>query len=153
MDYPSVTGDDDWQVVKMSEINSASPLQTGVTNELAKERNRAAAERTLISWIQNCLALIGFGVAFDQIFVALQQDFPNGNQVITIQIAQIIGLTLIGLGIGLLIVAMVQYRIQVKSIEQDDYMSLPSLPLNTVVIAAVLLLGLISVAVIFLKVI
>ena len=35
----------------------------GSTNELAKERNRAAAERTMTTWIQNCLTLIGFGFA------------------------------------------------------------------------------------------
>jgi putative membrane protein len=44
----------------------------GTTNELAKERNRAAAERTMNSWIGNCLGLIGVGVAFDQINQSLR---------------------------------------------------------------------------------
>lgn len=39
---------------------SFSNKPTGDTNELAKERNRVAAERTLTSWIQNCLILITF---------------------------------------------------------------------------------------------
>ena len=32
-----------------------------LANELAKERNRAAAERTLMAWIRTALSLIGFG--------------------------------------------------------------------------------------------
>ncbi|WP_026736336.1 DUF202 domain-containing protein [Fischerella sp. PCC 9605] len=48
-----------------------SQKSTTASNELAKQRNRAAAERTLTSWIHNCLSVIGFGIAFDRIFNAL----------------------------------------------------------------------------------
>ena len=37
------------------------PATVNVANEFAKERNRAAAERTLMAWIRTALSLIGFG--------------------------------------------------------------------------------------------
>ncbi|MFM7169470.1 MAG: YidH family protein, partial [Cyanobium sp.] len=41
-----------------------------VTNELAKERNREAAERTLMAWIRTSLSLISFGFGVDKIIGA-----------------------------------------------------------------------------------
>ena len=38
-----------------------TPTPRNIANELAKERNREAAERTLMAWIRTALSLIGFG--------------------------------------------------------------------------------------------
>ena len=122
----------------------------GPTNELAKERNRAAAERTMTAWIQNCLTLIGFGFAIDQIFQALQQKFPDRNPSLTIQSTHHISLILIALGIGLLVIAMIQHYLEVQSIKRDDYFFSPSHSLNLVVVLAIITFGLISLLIIFL---
>ncbi|EAZ89278.1 YidH family protein [Crocosphaera chwakensis] len=122
----------------------------GPTNELAKERNRAAAERTITAWIQNCLTLVGFGFAIDQIFQALQQNFPDKNTSITIESAHSISLILIAIGIGLLIIAMIQHYFEVQSIKRDDYFFYPSHYLNIIVIFAIIAFGFVSLFIIFL---
>jgi putative membrane protein len=93
--------------------------------ELAKERNRLAAERTLASWIQNSLGLIGFGAAFQSISNALNQSFPENDPAINAQLAYAVGLSAIGLGIFLLIPVIIPYRNYIKSLEQDDFLNRP----------------------------
>ena len=46
---------------------------TNLTNELARQRNRDAAERTLMAWIRTALALISFGFGLDKIIAALDR--------------------------------------------------------------------------------
>ncbi|AFZ45015.1 protein of unknown function DUF202 [Halothece sp. PCC 7418] len=114
---------------------------SGTTNELAKERNRAAAERTINSWIGHSLALIGFGIAFEQITQSLRERFPEANPLITENVAHAIGLTFIGLDIILLIIALVQHRLEIKTIERADYVFLSISNLNWIVIVGIVLLG------------
>ena len=47
----------------------ASSSSGNIATELAKERNRAAADRTLNSWIRTSLALIGFGFGLSKILL------------------------------------------------------------------------------------
>lgn len=88
------------------------PPPTNDTTELARERNRAAAERTLLSWIQNCLSLIGVGIALDRVLAAVNRDFPQNNPLVNLRLAHAVSLGLIGLGLGLLGLAVVIYRQQ-----------------------------------------
>lgn len=114
----------------------------GTTNELAKERNRAASQRTLNAWIGNCLGLIGIGVAVEQIAESLQYRFP-ANDPAKIEItAKLIGLVLIGTSVGLLVLALIQHRLEVKTIEREDYVLSSVNTLNRVVVAAIVILGL-----------
>lgn len=120
------------------------------TTELAKERNREAAERTLTSWIQNCLALVGFGTAFDSIFNEINHSFPHNSSAINTQLAYIIGLSAIGWGIFLLILVLVGYRAELKSLEREDYLDRPPHFFNlSIIISAVILYGLLALVVVF----
>lgn len=121
---------------------------TNITNELAKQRNRAAAERTLLSWIQNCLSLIGFGIALDRIFNAVNQTFTGNNIRLNAQIAHLVGLSAIALGIFLLVLAMISYIKDVRSIEDSNYLYRPIHTSSVFVITAVILFGLITLIVI-----
>ncbi|KOP23066.1 hypothetical protein AMR41_28040 [Hapalosiphon sp. MRB220] len=127
-----------------------SQKPTNITNELAKERNRAAAERTLTSWIQNCLSLIGFGIAFDRIFNALNESIPKHNPHIAMQLTHIIGLSAIAFGIFLLVLAMIGYIIKVKSLEQGEYSYKSTYIINlSVFVVSVILFGLITLVAVF----
>ena len=48
-----------------------SAQMSNSTTELAKTRNRAAAERTTLAWIRTALALISFGFGLDIIIGAI----------------------------------------------------------------------------------
>ena len=55
-------------------------MTVNLTNELAKQRNRGAAERTLMAWIRTCLSLISFGFGLDKIVSAIRtQDGVVGH--------------------------------------------------------------------------
>jgi putative membrane protein len=58
----------------MTETNP-TPQVPNPGTELAKERNRAAEERTLMAWIRTSLSLIGFGVGVERIVAAIYQCF------------------------------------------------------------------------------
>jgi uncharacterized membrane protein YidH (DUF202 family) len=49
-------------------------VKTNLTNELAKERNRAAYDRTLMAWIRTAISLIGFGFAIAKSYEYVQMD-------------------------------------------------------------------------------
>ena len=120
---------------------------TSPLNELAKERTRAAAERTLSTWINNCLALIGVGVMLDQVYGDLEHLFPPKSLQRTAHLAHDIGLVFIGLGIGLLIIATAQHVLILKLLGQTTQIFHASefLRLNQIAVAAVVLFGLLSV--------
>jgi putative membrane protein len=60
---------------------SEQPPSVNITNELAKERNREAAERTLMAWIRTSLSLISFGFGVDKIIGAINRSrlVPTGR--------------------------------------------------------------------------
>jgi putative membrane protein len=117
------------------------PQLVNTTNELARERNRAAAERTLNAWTGICLSLIGFGVAFDQIGRSLRRQAT-----VTTATPALVGIGFVGVGVLLLGLALVQHRLALSAIEQQNYVLLPIQTLNrwamvTVVLAGVAGLG------------
>ncbi|PZV07218.1 MAG: hypothetical protein DCF32_07845 [Leptolyngbya sp.] len=121
---------------------SDAPLSPWVntTNELARERNRAAAERTLNAWTGICLSLIGFGVAFEQITRRLPR------QAVTVASradsnAALVGLGFVGLGLLLLGLALVQHRLTLRALEQPSDVLLSIKTLNRWAVVAIVLVG------------
>lgn len=121
----------------MAESMPQKPVNT--TNELAKERNRAAAERTINAWLGICLSLIGFGIAFDQIFRSLRQRFPEMNSTMTREAATLIGMGFIGVGLILLGIGLIQHRLAIKSIENSNYVMLSVRELNRIVVIGIVI--------------
>ncbi|MGB3200255.1 MAG: DUF202 domain-containing protein [Nodosilinea sp.] len=129
----------------MSETRPQKLFDT--TNELAKERNRGAAERTINSWIGHCINLIGFGFALEQISRRLRLRFPAGNPLFSEAATHLTSILFIILGLGLLGLALMQHRLAIAALEQEAYVLLSINTLNRIVVAAILLtasLGLVA---------
>ncbi|MDJ0571169.1 MAG: DUF202 domain-containing protein [Pleurocapsa sp. MO_192.B19] len=88
--------------------------------ELAKERNRAAAERTLMAWIRTCLSLISFGFGVDRIITALQKSLVYEN-IDPLHLTRILGLSFIGIGTCAIILAALEHRQELHHIQNDNY--------------------------------
>lgn len=124
---------------------------TNTTTELAKQRNRAAAERTLLAWIEPCLTLLGLGIAIDRIFAALLKVFPDGDRSMTEQVSHVLGLSIIALGLGILALAIWQYKISTRFIQREDYILMSSRPTILAATTAVVLFGIVSAIVVLFR--
>jgi putative membrane protein len=86
--------------------------------------------------------LIGFGIAFDQIFRSLRERFPDMNAAITRNTATLIGMGFIEVGLVLLGIALVQHRLAIKSIEHPNYVMLSVRAFNRLVVLGIIILSL-----------
>ena len=119
---------------------SENVKKTSTTNELARERNRAAADRTLMAWIRTALSLIAFGFSIGKIAEYLQRANPE-RVLDPIDSAWIFGEAFIALGIFGLIAAIVQHRRILKNIKQGEYVYTEPLPLTMITAIILLLIG------------
>ena len=117
---------------------------TSVSNELTKERNREAAERTLMAWLRTSISLIGFGFGIDQIVQALSQGplglRPNLNLAV-----RIVGISMIALGTFAMLAATKLHTDELAHIESEaSYTYRPRWSLGTFVGRLVALIGLVA---------
>ncbi len=127
-----------------------SRMQTNETTELAKQRNRLAVERTVASWIQHCIELIGFGVGFYAIFSRLDLALiEDANPIFIDVIVPLLGLTIVGSGILFLSIIIIVYRSKTKSWQQEDYFYRPpSLLISAILIGTVVFYTLIALTIV-----
>ncbi|MBF2085036.1 DUF202 domain-containing protein [Thermoleptolyngbya sp. C42_A2020_037] len=111
-----------------------------LTNELAKERNRAAAERTLLAWIRTSLSLIGFGFGIDQIVTAIQRT-RRLDDLETMYLARITGLAFIAVGLYAMLSATIEHRRELRRIQRDDYLYTPRRSNALAVAIALMVIG------------
>ena len=111
--------------------------------ELAKERNRAAAERTLMAWIRTCLSLIGFGFGVDRIITTLQKSAVANYFDNPILLTRILGLSFIGIGYGSNYFGSdLEHRRELHHIKQKNYRYKPRSSLAFMVAISISVTGL-----------
>lgn len=122
----------------MSNADQSPPLPNAGT-ELAKERNRAAEERTLMAWIRTALSLIGFGFGIERIVTVIEQSL--GGTVNPVRLSRILGLSFIALGTFAMLYAAIDHRQQLQRIQRNDLIYLSRHSPSLVVAYVLALLG------------
>jgi putative membrane protein len=113
-----------------------NPYPPNVQAQLARERNRIAADRTLLSFIRNSVLLIGIGIGIDQVIGKL---FPNA---LLLNIwFYIFDLTLVGLGVLNLLLAAWDYQGEINRLNQSEYYFTPRWSLSKVTGITLFFLG------------
>ncbi|MGO9581113.1 MAG: YidH family protein [Desulfobaccales bacterium] len=112
-----------------------------ISNELAKERTREAADRTLMAWIRTCLALIGFGFGIAKFRdVLVEAGYHRGPE--HIHSTLIFGLSFIALGIFALLAAVVQHWRILQQIKLGNFHYTGFRPVVMITALILLLIGL-----------
>ena len=117
-----------------------TPTARNVANELAKERNREAAERTLMAWIRTALSLIGFGFGIGKLAAYMDAaglhtrfDVPHSSL--------IFGASFIVVGILGLLAAIVQHARILKRLSRPDFAYNAMRPIAMTVATLLMLIG------------
>jgi putative membrane protein len=95
---------------------SQNPYPANSQEELARERNHAAADRSLLSFVRNSLTLMSTGVGLYYI----SQKIASSGVYIDHCLHALL-LALIGLGITSLIFAILDYRAELQRLRQAEY--------------------------------
>jgi putative membrane protein len=91
-----------------------------LANELARERNREAADRTLLAWIRTSLAMISLGFGIERLGQAALSLDGRGHGFSTLKTV-VFGSALIGLGVLATLAAIREHRWMLDAIRRDDY--------------------------------
>jgi len=120
-----------------------------VSTELARERNRAAADRTLLAWIRTSLSLIGFGFGIGKLYDYLQTAGLH-EALDPIHSTLVFGAGFIFLGILALFAAILQHGRILASIRQREFVYEPPWPLGLVTAVLLLIIGVFALIAVFL---
>jgi putative membrane protein len=127
--------------LKIMNDPDSNPPPPNIQAELARERNRAAAERTLMAWIRTSLSLIGFGFGIDRIVAAIH-GFDPAADINPVRLSRILGLAYIFLGIYAMVFATVEHLQQLRQIqEQGSYFYRPRRSLGLTVAVSMICIG------------
>jgi putative membrane protein len=89
-----------------------------ITDILALDRTRMAAERTLMAWVRTALSMVSFGFTIYKFLQVLQEQ--DKAHVLRPQTPRDVGLTLTGIGTFAVIIACVQHWKYIKKLRPDQ---------------------------------
>jgi putative membrane protein len=112
----------DWYSLDMNIDGPDNRTSTagGLSNELARERNREAADRTLLAWIRTSLAMISLGFGIERLGQAALSFDGRFSDLSSLK-TRAFGASLIVLGMAATIAGMWEHRHMLTAISRDDY--------------------------------
>ena len=87
---------------------------TKIEKEIAFDRDRFAADRTILAWIRTSISLIGFGFSIFKFFQLVKELHPLGAQTTIPSGTKNFGIALVALGVIFLILATFEYIAFIK---------------------------------------
>ena len=126
-------------------------VKANLTNELAKERNRAACDRTLMAWIRTAISLIGFGFAIAKSYEYIQMEEmeTTGRFIDQIHAPLWFGMSFIVLGMVCILGGVIQYVKVVKQIQSGQFTYGEPRPLAKIIALILLIIGVFALITIF----
>jgi putative membrane protein len=107
---------------------------------LSIERSFLAFERTLMSWLRTSLSMISFGFTLVKFFEFLADE--RGGQIVgkmgRIWAPTTVGMSMVVIGTGALIVAIIQHRRRVEALRREGLLPQWQLALSVATLVAVL---------------
>ena len=113
---------------------------TNTSTELARERSREAADRTIMAWIRTSLSLISFGFGIGKFYDYLETAELE-KSLDPLHSTLWIGGALIFLGVLGLLAAVVQHSRILKRLANLDFVYVEPWPLGMIVAILLLLIG------------
>jgi putative membrane protein len=117
------------------------PFTANIANELAKERNREAADRTMMAWIRTALSLIGFGFGIGKLAGYTNAAAGLHTSLDPIHTTLIFGASFIVVGILGLLAAVIQHVRILNRLTQPDFAYGAMRPIALTVAVMLLLIG------------
>lgn len=111
-----------------------------LTNELAKERNREAAERTLMAWIRTSLSLISFGFGVDKVIGAINRSRWGETARADLSV-RVMAIAFILTGIGALAAATLQHKRILRRLQVEEFVYHQHTSLGTATALALMAIG------------
>ncbi|GAB4365918.1 MAG: hypothetical protein Kow00121_02820 [Elainellaceae cyanobacterium] len=118
------------------------PQPYNLNNELARERTRAAADRTLMAWIRTSLSLISFGFGIPTIVKTIEAT-RVGENIDPHRFSVIVGLSFISTGMFAMSAALKEHRRMLQRIQSNHFIY-ESSKIAEIVGVALLVVGVIS---------
>jgi putative membrane protein len=118
------------------------PGKASLSNELARERSREAADRTLMAWVRTALSLIGFGFGIANFRDILLNTGLMANARPYPSAALIFGLGFITLGVLGLLAATIQHWRILQHLKHNDFRYTGFRPLVFIMAILLMIIGL-----------
>lgn len=123
-----------------------------LSNELAKERNREASDRTLMAYIRTSISLFSFGFAIAKSYEYVEADhiIETGRALDAFHTPVIFGVSFIILGMLGICAGFIQYDRILKRIKSDQFTYIEPRPLPKIMAILLLVIGIFGLAAILL---